>query len=174
MTLIETPRLLLRPWREDDAPALFRYASDPRVGPCCGWTPHRDEAHSLDVIRKVLIDEHTWAVTEKGDDGPIGSVSYFFSRDTRPAGEPEIGYWLAVPYWGRGYIPEAVRALTEHIFQEGYRYVWCAHFEENVRSRRVIEKCGFHYQHTASWTGEDGEPHISRYYRLCAVERAQP
>ena len=42
----ETERLRLRPWREDDAAALYRYASDPLVGPATGWLPHTDEADS--------------------------------------------------------------------------------------------------------------------------------
>ena len=172
MNIIETERLILRPWREDDAADLFKYASDPRIGPCCGWVPHADVTASLDVLRKVLIDEHTWAVTIKGSDEPIGSVSYFNSRNSRPAGEPEIGYWLGVPFWGHGYIPEAVRAVAERVFQDGHRNVWCAHFEENDRSRRVIEKCGFTYQFTEPWRStETGEEHISRFYRLSVLER---
>lgn len=45
-TQIKTERLLLRPWRENDAPALFKYASDPEVGPRAGWPPHQSEAES--------------------------------------------------------------------------------------------------------------------------------
>ena len=170
--ILETERLILRPWREADAPTLFKYASDPRVGPWCGWKPHQDVADSLDVLRKVLIDEHAWAVTLKGNDEPIGCISVFFSKNSRPAGEPEIGYWLGVPFWGNGYAPEAVLAVVESVFLEGHRNVWCAHFEENDRSRRVIEKCGFIYQFTEPWKSiYSDEAHISRFYRLSVRER---
>lgn len=172
MSRIETARLILRPWREQDADDLYKYASDPRIGPRCGWLPHPNVGHSLDILRKVLIDEHTWAVTEKGGDKPIGSISYFASPCSCPVGEPEIGYWLGVPFWGRGYIPEAVAALIEKIFSEGYRNIWCAHHEGNDRSRRVIEKCGFEYRYTRPWRSEEtGEEYTTLYYRLTTPER---
>ena len=58
--------------------------------------------------------------------------------------EAEIGYWLGKPYWGRGLIPEAVRALLRVCFEElGCAGVWCAYYEGNGKSRRVQEKCGF-------------------------------
>ena len=53
-TIMESQRILLRPWRESDAGALFRYASDPEVGPRAGWAPHQSEAESLGIIRTVF------------------------------------------------------------------------------------------------------------------------
>ena len=63
--------------------------------------------------------------------------------------EGELGYWLGVPYWGRGLIPEAAMALIKYGF-EGLRLtkIWCGYFEGNEKSRRVQEKCGFRYHHT--------------------------
>ena len=61
-------------------------------------------------------------------------------------GEPEIGYWIAHPYWGQGLVPEAVEELLRWQFQEmGAQRVWCAHSPENEKSRRVQEKCGFRH-----------------------------
>ena len=54
MVTLETKRLLLRPWREEDAPALFRYASDPQVGPSAGWKPHASLEESREILRTVL------------------------------------------------------------------------------------------------------------------------
>ena len=55
--MLETERLLLRKWTEEDADSLFEYAKDPEVGPIAGWTPHRSREESLDVIRqRVLCD----------------------------------------------------------------------------------------------------------------------
>ena len=51
---LETNRLLLRPWREDDAEVLYRYASDPEVGPPAGWQPHTSVENSREIIRTVL------------------------------------------------------------------------------------------------------------------------
>ena len=52
--MMETERLLLRPWQESDAEALYRWASDPEVGPAAGWSPHTSVENSRDIIRTVL------------------------------------------------------------------------------------------------------------------------
>ncbi len=168
--VIETERLRLRPWREDDAAALFRCASDPAVGPAAGWRVHTSEADSLEILRAVLINADTWAVTLKGSDEPVGSVGVFPCRCTLADGQPELGYWLARPLWGQGYIPEAVRALISLCFKADAASVWCGHFPENDKSRRVIEKCGFVYQTEEPYTGSDGILRTSRYYCILPQE----
>lgn len=172
MNIVETERLILRPWREEDAADLYKYARDPRVGPSAGWAVHKDEADSLNILRTVLMVENTWAVTIKGSDEPVGSIGYFPCCEEQAGGAPEIGYWIGVPFWGNGYIPEAVRALIARCFDEGAPAVWCAHFEGNDKSRRVIEKCGFIYQFSAPYTGSDGAGHSSMYYRILREEYA--
>ncbi len=149
MNILETQRLILRPWREEDAADLYQYAKDPRVGPAAGWAVHKDEADSLNILRTVLMDDRTWAVTIKGSDEPVGSIGVFPSGVSLGKGEPEIGYWIGVPFWGQGYIPEAVRLLISRCFEDGAEHVWCSHYEGNDKSRRVIEKCGFQYRCTA-------------------------
>ena len=58
----------------------------------------------------------------------------------------EIGYALSPDYWGRGIIPEVVRELLRYGFEDlGLQEIWCSHYQENARSRRVIEKSGFTY-----------------------------
>ena len=122
MSVLETQRLILRPWREDDAADLYHYAKDPRVGPAAGWAVHKDEADSLHILRTVLMNdgkaenEVTWAVTIKGSDEPVGSIGIFPSEVSLGEGEPEIGYWIGRPYWGQGLIPEAVRELQRYCF----------------------------------------------------------
>lgn len=150
---IETPRLILRPWRETDAPALFRYASDPDIGPVAGWTPHASLEESLRIIRTVFAAPEIYAVVLKESGEPVGSCGIMFadglhSADMHP-GHAEIGYWIGKPYWGQGLIPEAVRALLARSFNElKLDAVWCGYYDGNVKSRRVIEKCGFRFHHT--------------------------
>ena len=108
---IETERLILRPWREDDAAALFRYASDPEVGPAAGWAPHKSEEDSLHILRTVLMDDHTWAITIAPSERAVGSIGIPVGKNEKENGEHEIGYWIGKPFWGNGYVPEAVRAL---------------------------------------------------------------
>ena len=116
MKILETPRLLLRPWQEEDAEDMFEYAKDPRVGPYAGWTPHKSLSDTRLTIRGFMHDTHcdTRAVVLKSEGRPIGSIG-LHNRSPRKVRrnrqEREIGYVLNPAYWGNGYIPEAVNAL---------------------------------------------------------------
>ena len=151
--MIETERLVLRPWREEDADALFKYGSDPDVGPIAGWSVHTSVENSLEVIRNVFSAPETYAVVLKGTDEPVGCCGLVITDGLNMAsmkeGEAEIGYWIGKPFWGRGYIPEAVEALLVRGFNElGLETIWCGYYEGNIKSKRVCEKCGFTYHHT--------------------------
>lgn len=167
--ILETKRLILRPWADSDAEALFRWAKDPFVGPAAGWPPHTSVKNSLEIIRTVLSEPDTYAVVVKecGDE-PIGSVGVFLSNAPGTNHESEIGYWLARPFWGNGYIPEAVRELQRFCFEDrGESRVWCAHFIGNEKSHRVIEKCGFQYQFTSvADVRANSEINSSRFYAI--------
>lgn len=157
---IVTPRLLLRPWCDGDAAALYRYACDPAVGPAAGWPPHTSAAQSLEIIRTVFSAPETYAVVLRETGEPVGCVGVIFGDAVHSAGitggSAEIGYWIGVPYWGHGLIPEAVGALVERCFGElGLSAVWIGYYDGNDRSRRVAEKCGFEYHHT-----EYGKPSL--------------
>lgn len=66
---METNRVILRPWRESDAETLYKWASDPDVGPRAGWPPHQNVEESLEIIRTVFNDVlHTWAIVLKETD----------------------------------------------------------------------------------------------------------
>ena len=149
--MIETERLILRPWREDDAEALYQYASDPDIGPPAGWPPHTSVENSRDIIRTVFSAPETYAVCLK-DGFPIGSIGLKLNGSTDMTDrddECELGYWIGKPFWGQGMIPEASRALLRHAFEDlGMRAVWCGYYEGNAKSKRVQEKLGFVYQHT--------------------------
>ena len=74
--ILETERLILRPWREDDVANLYIYASDPDVGPPAGWPPHTSVENSLEIIRTVLSAPETYAVCLKENGKPIGSIGF--------------------------------------------------------------------------------------------------
>lgn len=172
--VLETERLILRSWEESDAGSLYEYAKDERVGPAAGWLPHTGEQYSLKIIRTVLQVPETYAICLKSDNKAIGSISFmtFKSGHTKMApDELEIGYWLAVPFWGQGIAPEAVRRMVRHAFEDlGVEALWCAYFDGNEKSRRVQEKCGFRYHHTkeryfVEATGEFRKEHVSKLTR---------
>ena len=151
MTII-TERLILRPWVEDDAESLYEYAKDPAVGPVAGWPAHTSVENSLEIIKNVLSAPETYAVCLKKDNKAIGSIGLISPMQSHTAAakdETEVGYWIGVPFWGKGYIPEAVRAMQKRAFEDlGYNAMWCGYYDGNEKSKRCQEKCGFIYHHT--------------------------
>ncbi len=150
--ILETERLILRPWEETDAESLYEYAKDGRVGPIAGWPVHTSVENSREIIKTVLSVPETYAVCLKDDNRAIGSISLMVGKESNiglPDTEGEIGYWIGVPFWGQGFIPEAVREIIRYAFTDKHlEILWCGYFEGNDKSRRVQEKCGFTYHHT--------------------------
>ncbi len=82
--ILETERLTLRPWLEEDSEELFSLASDPEVGPPAGRPPHKSAEESREIIKTVLSAPETYAVCLKGDGRIVGCI-------TKPSG-PESGF----------------------------------------------------------------------------------
>ena len=145
--VMQTERLTLRPWMDTDVLALYKYASDPEVGPRAGWAPHTCEEESQQIIRTFFNNDHTWAIVPKGEDSPIGCIGYFVHGESNiEIGENDVeaGYWVARPFWNNGICTEALRRLIDYCFREkGYDNIWSDYFVKNLASGRVMEKCGF-------------------------------
>lgn len=144
---MENDRIILRPWREDDAEALFKYASDPEVGPRAGWPPHRSVEESLEIIRTVFNNDSNWAVELRETGEAIGAIGYGPACDCKlPArdGETLCGYWIARPYWNLGICTEALKLMLDYIrTTTDIPSIISGHFVDNPASGRVMEKCGF-------------------------------
>ncbi len=152
MKQFETERLLLRPWEDSDAESLYQYAKDPQVGPIAGWPVHTSVENSLEIIHGPLSAPDTYAVCLKEDNVAIGSIGLIppmQSHTKANKDEIEVGYWIGVPFWGKGYIPEAVRQMQRYVFEElDFQAMWCGYYDGNEKSKRCQEKCGFRYHHT--------------------------
>ena len=152
--ILQTERLILRPWQETDAEAMFTYARDPEVGPAAGWPAHKDVAESRRIAEMLMGFPEAYAICLKGTDAPIGCIDLKLKDRTDLTDredECELGYWLGKPFWGKGFMPEAAREILRHAFEDlGMEKVWCAYYEGNLKSKRVQEKVGFRYQ----WTTE--------------------
>lgn len=150
--IITTERLILRPWDESDAENLYQYAKDPAIGPIAGWQVHTSAENSLKIIKTVLSANETYAVCLKSDNKAIGSIGLIppaQSNTKTSETEFEIGYWIGVPFWGNGYIPEAVQALLQHAFLNlNCTAMWCGYYDGNIKSKKCQEKSGFKYHHT--------------------------
>ena len=144
---METERIFLRPWQDSDAETLYKYASDPEVGPRAGWPPHKSVEESLEVIRNIFSAEGMWAVIWKETGEAIGCVGYLPASSSNlqiDDNECEVGYWIARPYWDQGICTEALQLVINHCFNEkGFTTLWGSYFPSNPASGRVMEKCGF-------------------------------
>lgn len=150
MNHIETQRLTLRPWREDDARSLFRYASDDRVSRLALWPRHESVEESLAVIKNIFIPNPSTFAVELKETGeaigciglvPRGSEHYDIIGRQR-----EVGYWIGYPYWNNGITTEALHAMIAYC-RDALRLesLLITTDPDNVASQRVAEKCGFRF-----------------------------
>ena len=143
---IETSRFILRPWVKEDAKALYKYASNEKIGPSAGWLPHKSITESEDIIKTIFAIPNTFAIVLKSINEPVGSIGLMvgkYSSLSLPDNEAELGYWLGVPYWGQEIMPEAVREILKYGFEYlNLKKIWCCCSSENKNSKRVQEEGG--------------------------------
>ena len=177
MKPIETERLILKPWSEDDAEGLFAYAKDPDVGPHAGWKPHSDVAESLRIIRTLFLPNDVWAITIKNSGKIIGSVGLEPDKRRPGINASELGYALSREYWGNGIMTEAAKAVIDFAF-EVYKLdvISVCTGPQNKRSQSVIQKCGFVYEGTERrcYATYDGTIRDSKCYSLLREEWKSP
>ncbi len=159
--VLETERLVLRPFRLADAPEVERLAGDRAIADTTLAIPHP----YTKGMGRVWISSHPgyrengsgaiFAVTLKPEGSLVGavglsSVSEAFSR-------AEIGYWVGKPYWNKGYATEATRTVLRFAFRNlGLNRVHASHFTRNPASGRVMQKLGMtregmSRQHVRRW-----------------------
>ena len=148
--VLESPRLILREWKQEDLNDLYEYASVPGVGEMAGWLHHLSLDQSQERLNRFIEGKHVFAIVYKENNKVIGSIgvekygkedalSEFFNYKGR-----ELGYVLSKDYWGQGLMPEAVNLLIDFLFSIlNYDFLLCGHFDFNNQSARVQEKCGF-------------------------------
>ncbi len=173
---IKTERLLLRAMHPKDARDMFAYASDPEVTRFLTWDVHESAEYTHRYLKHVqrLYREgqlYDWALIHRKSKRMIGTCG--FTRFDFESGTAEVGYALNRAYWGRGYAPEAVRAVVRFAFETlGFRRTEGRFIKGNDRSRRVLEKCGMHFE------GFDREPMLikgqDQIVGTCAVLAGAP
>jgi 8-oxo-dGTP diphosphatase len=141
-----TARLVLRPLRAADAPAVAALAADWEVARHTQRIPHPYPDGAAEAfIAQVAADRaaghaDVFAITRRDDGLFLGNIG--LEQGDRP-GEVEVGYWLGRPFWGAGYATEAVKAAVRHAFGfPDVRTVFAEIHPDNVASRRVLEKAG--------------------------------
>lgn len=145
--VLETERLVLRAPRYEDIKQVAKLANDRRVAENTLRIPHPyavTDAQEWIAAANTRPGEETYLIEREGD--VVGACGF----DLRGGAEPEIGYWLGVPYWGQGYATEAVHALIDHAFEtRDDKALQAGTRVSNPASRRVLEKCGFQWSGVA-------------------------
>jgi len=149
MNRMETERLILRRWEEEDLHDLHRYAQDREVALNTGWHPHTSMEESEAMLKRFMSHEETWAVCLKETGRAVGHIRLTPNPNKGKWRAKSVSYALSRECWGQGLMSEALHAVVRYAFEEtdadrltAFRY------PENVRSGRMLEKCGFEYEGT--------------------------
>ena len=157
---IETPRLILRQFTEQDAEPMFRnWANDPEVTKYLTWVPHPN----VDVTRAIIKmwtdsykdpEFYQWAIVPKDLGEPIGSISVVAMVNERNI--LSIGYCIGRKWWHQGITSEAFAALIKFGFEEmGANRIEARHNVNNPNSGKVMKKCGLSYEGTLRQAASD-------------------
>lgn len=147
-----TPRLILRPFTLDDAPAVKDLVGEWEIAETTGSIPHPYEqgmAENWISTHQGEFDKGdaiTLAITLKSGGLLVGAIGIHLSNTHRLA---EMGYWVGKPYWNQGYCTEAAREMLRYAFEElGLNRVQAQHMTKNPASGRVMQKIGMQYEGT--------------------------
>ncbi|MBI5265538.1 MAG: GNAT family N-acetyltransferase [Bradyrhizobium sp.] len=140
--ILETERLMLRRPTLADVKVIARLANDRRIAENTRRLPHPySQDHAVDFVRATAHCRETVFLIEH-DNAPIGLVGL----DTTDPEAPELGYWLGVEFWGRGFGTEAARAAIDFFFEEfDNDHLHAGARVTNPASRNILEKCGFQW-----------------------------
>ena len=168
--IIETKRLIIRPWKNEDLNDFYEYASVDGVGQMAGWNPHKSKEESQEILKIFIEDKKVFSLELKANRKVIGSIG--LEESEVDLGEPytslrgrEIGYVLSKEYWGHGLMPEAVMSVMDYCYKDlNCEFLQCSHAVKNEQSKRVIEKIGFQYAQDYERTVINGNTRKSKVY----------
>lgn len=147
---LETERLILRPFRQEDLQDFYEYASVEGVGEMAGWRHHGSIEKSQEILDMFINEDKTFAIVLKENGKVIGSLGvekYGMEEALTEFNDylgREIGYVLSKEHWGKGIMPEAVSAIIDYLFGSlDLDFLTCGYYDFNSQSKRVQEKCGF-------------------------------
>ncbi|MFU1796249.1 GNAT family N-acetyltransferase [Paenibacillus azoreducens] len=146
MKTLETERFILRGWKESDADEYFELYQNPDVE-SAGAKICENINESLEFIRLLIKCQESWAIVLKENGIVVGSI--FLSDINRHDRYKELEYVISEGHQNKGYATEAVKRMLEYAFTElDLLVVAVCHYPSNLKSKRVIEKCGFTYEGT--------------------------
>ena len=147
---LETPRLILRKLKAEDAEDMFEYASDPEVARDVTWPPHKHIDDPVAFLNSVLQkyskkEVEGWGVALKESGKLIGTCGFVWWKPEHA--KAEIGYALSRKYWGRGLMTEAVTAVMDFGFDKmKLNRLEARCTAANIGSEKVMRKNGMKYE----------------------------
>ncbi len=148
--VLETQRLILREFKENDLTDFYEYASVDGVGEMAGWSHHENIETTKEILNSFIKDNKVFAIVYKENNKVIGSlgVEKYGMEDKLDEFKDlygrSIGYVLSKDYWGKGLMKEAVKCVINYLFDEcNLDFIICGYYLFNNQSKRVQEKCGF-------------------------------
>jgi len=141
--VLETERLSLRRPTLADVKTIARLANDRRIAENTRRLPHPySQEHAIAFVRYAANDSREIAFLIEQNFEPIGMVGL----NTAEREAPELGYWLGVDHWGRGFATEAARAVIDYFFEQfDGEHLFAGARVTNPASRNILEKCGFQW-----------------------------
>jgi len=146
--IIETERLMLRKFTENDADALFEILSDAEVNTFLPWFLLKGINETKLFLKERFLDHYNkpsvyrYAICRKEDNKPIG---YVWLSDNESC---DFGYGLKKAFWHKGIVTEAAQAVVERIKNAGYAYITATHDVNNPRSGEIMKKLGMVYKYS--------------------------
>lgn len=148
MKTLETPRLVLRNWQTNDVNDLFDIMKNTSVS-MGGWKPHSDINTTFEILKEYIKSDERWAIELKNNGKVIGSIRLYPDINRGKYYAKLINYVLSEDYWGNGYMTEAIRRIIKFVFEEmDIDLLTAFHYPDNIKSKRVLERCGFEYEGT--------------------------
>lgn len=161
---IETERLILRRFIENDLEALFLILKDEEVNKFLPWYPLKNLEETKEFYKEryaskySLPQAYAYAICLKEDNIPIGYVNVDMSDSH------DLGYGLRKEYWHKGIVTEAAKAIVQQVKKDGLPYITATHDKNNPRSGMVMQACGMKYCYTYE---EQWQPkNITVYFRM--------
>ena len=164
---LETERLILRKFTEDDLEALYYIHSDEEVNRFLPWFPLRNMEDARAFYEERFMSRYredrayNYAVCLKENDYPVGYVNVSMDDSY------DFGYGLRREFWHRGIITEAGQAVIEQLLRDGIPYITATHDVNNPRSGRVMKRLGmkYRYSYQEQWQPKNIQV-IFRMYQL--------
>lgn len=145
---LETERLILRKFTEQDLGAFYQIYSDQEVNRFLPWFPlkNMDEARRFFEERYAAKyaqpQAYAYAICLKRDNVPIGYIKVDMEE------HHDFGYGLRKDFWHRGIVTEAARAVVEQVKKDGLAYITATHDRDNPRSGGVMRNIGMRYRYS--------------------------